>query len=160
MWKKREEVSTEIDPEQKYTKTELTDITDAILREDARAELCRFCSERGDETGQVKSMPQYQPDGAPIVDGEGMALALDFPEFECKNGHTWFQGEGKARGIGGDNPILFEEHFQSRRRREIYNQVGVPDPSIVQGQYNRSHPQGRKINTPEQRAKGGASYYR
>lgn len=67
---------------------------------------------------------------------------------------------GKTRGIGGDNPILFEEHERARKRREIYNTNGVPDPSLVAGIYNRSHPEGRKINSPEARKKHGASYYR
>jgi hypothetical protein len=59
-----------------------------------------------------------------------------------------------------DEPVLLEEHLYSRRRREIYNQNGVPDPSIASGNYWRSHPQGRKVNSPEQRKRNGASYYR
>lgn len=90
----------------------------------------------------------------------GVPLQLAFPEFGCLNGHKWFQGEGAVRGIGGDNPILFEEHFQSRKRREIYTTVGTPDPNIVVGIYNRTHPQGRKVNSEEQRKKNGASFFR
>lgn len=67
---------------------------------------------------------------------------------------------GKQRGIGGKNPILFAEHEYARRRREIYNSLGVPDPEIVSGLYNRTHPAGRKVNSPEQRKASGASYYR
>lgn len=67
---------------------------------------------------------------------------------------------GKERGIGGDNPILFQEHEQARKRREIYTENGVPDPSLVSGLYNRTHPQGRKVNTDEARRKHGASFYR
>jgi len=67
---------------------------------------------------------------------------------------------GKPVGIGASPPILFEEHVYSRKRREIYNQNGVPDPNIVSGIYWRTHPQGRKVTTPEQRKKNGASWYR
>lgn len=67
---------------------------------------------------------------------------------------------GRPIGIGADPPILFEEHIYSRKRREIYNQNGVPDPNIVSGIYWRTHPQGRKVTTPEQRKKNGASWYR
>lgn len=67
---------------------------------------------------------------------------------------------GKPKGIRGDNPILFEEHLYARRRREIHNENGVPDPSIAQGMYFRTHPQGRKVNSEESRKRHGSSYYR
>jgi len=67
---------------------------------------------------------------------------------------------GKERGIGGEDPILFEEHIHQRRRREILNENGVPDPALKQGLYWRPHPDGRKINTDEARKKHGASFYR
>ena len=71
---------------------------------------------------------------------------------------------GKVRGIGGENPILFAEHIYARKRREIYPKSeaanGVVDPSIQQGIYNRQHPEGRKVNSEEQRSRNGASYYR
>jgi hypothetical protein len=67
---------------------------------------------------------------------------------------------GKERGIGGENPILFQEHEQARKRREIYTEGGTPDPSLVSGLYNRTHPQGRKVNSEEARKRHGASYYR
>lgn len=67
---------------------------------------------------------------------------------------------GKERGIGGLDPILFEEHIYSRKRREIYPENGTPDPALVSGSYNKSHPEGRKINSPEARRRHGASYYK
>lgn len=67
---------------------------------------------------------------------------------------------GKERGIGGKDPILFEEHFYMRRRREIYTESGTPDPGLVIGMYHRTHPQGRKVNSEEQRKRNGASFYR
>lgn len=137
-----------------YTNRQMELMADELLREDARAELCRVCKQRGDETGVVESRKQE------AADLEGNPLYLSFPEYKCKNDHTWFKGEGLARGIGGDAPILFEEHLQSRRRREIFPANGTPDPSIVAGIYNRTHPQGRKVNTEEQRKRNGASFFR
>lgn len=66
---------------------------------------------------------------------------------------------GKKKGLRGKDPILFEEHIYQRRRREILNQNGVPEPGLVQGTYWKSHPEGRKINSKEARAKG-AGWYR
>lgn len=143
-----------LDPNRRYSQRELGELADELLREDSRAEVCRDCGARGELSGRVENTHQ-----AP-VDAAGNGLIVNFPEYMCDNGHHWYLGEGAVRGIGGKDPILFEEHFQSRRRREIYNSLGAPDPSIVSGMYNRAHPQGRKINSPEARAKHGASYYR
>lgn len=67
---------------------------------------------------------------------------------------------GRPRGIGGEDPILFAEHLYQRQKREILNENGVPEPGIVSGMYYRSHPEGRKVNSEEQRKKNGASYFR
>jgi len=67
---------------------------------------------------------------------------------------------GKRKGIGGENPILFDEHIYQRQRREILNENGIPEPGLVKGLYDRTHPEGRKVNSPEARAKHGASWYR
>lgn len=143
-----------------YSNRQLELMADDLLRGDARSELCRECKQRGDETGNNQRVPQTDEEGNSIIDGEGHPLIIIFPQFKCKNGHIWYKGEGLARGIAGDNPILFEEHLQSRRRREIFPSNGVPDPSIVAGIYNRTHPQGRKVNSEEQRKKNGASFFR
>lgn len=66
---------------------------------------------------------------------------------------------GKKRGIGGENPILFDEHIYKRQQREILNVNGIPDPSITRGIYHRPHPEGRKLNTEAQR-KAGSGFYR
>lgn len=50
--------------------------------------------------------------------------------------------------------------LMERMKREIYPASGVPDPAIVSGLYWRTHPQGRKVNTDEQRKQNAASYYR
>lgn len=62
--------------------------------------------------------------------------------------------------IRGEHPILFQEHLKNRHKREIYNRLGYPDPSIEQGIYYRTHPEGRKVNSEEARKKHGAAYYR
>lgn len=67
---------------------------------------------------------------------------------------------GKERGIGGEDPILFVEHLYQRQKREILNENGIPEPGLVQGMYFRTHPEGRKVNSEEQRRKHGASYFR
>jgi hypothetical protein len=144
----------EFDPNVTYTAAQLEAFAEQLLREDARSELCRECNERGQETGSV------QPTTQDAQDAEGNPLVIEFTEYECANGHKWFAGEGAMRGIGGENPILFKEHFDSRKRREIYTSCGTPDPEIVSGMYNRTHPQGRKQNSSEQRTKNGASFYR
>jgi len=167
------------DPDQKYTNAELEEFADQLLRTDTNRELCRRCRAKdpdslpyGEETGEIESVPQLHEDGPqkgePMLDAEGNQLYLDYAEFQCKEGHRWFQGEGQRRDIRGPNPILFESHLYTRKRREILVESGTPDPAFTmdrfgkptQGVYNRSHPEGRKINTKEQRAKNGASYYR
>jgi hypothetical protein len=127
---------------------------------DSKRELCRKCGRYGQQTGVIESMPQADNDGNPITDGDGNTLYMDFPELMCENSHRWYLGEGKHRGINGKNPILFENHLQDRRRREIYTSIGTPDPSIQRGMYNRTHPQGRKVNSKEQRKRNGASFFR
>lgn len=157
MWKRFEEqepVTPEVEEGVKYTPSELEAKADVWLREDSRRELCRKCDQPGSLTGEVKTKKQS------AKDKQGTELTLEFNQYRCDNDHTWYKGEGKMRGIAGENPILFEEHFQSRKRREIYTARGTPDPNIVSGSYNRTHPQGRKVNSLEQRQKNGASYYR
>lgn len=87
---------------------------------------------------------------------------LDLMADEILRAHarTLDPDTGKPNGIKGDAPILFEEHLYARKRREIYNQNGTPDPSINEGMFWRTHPQGRKVNNDVQRKKHGASFYR
>jgi hypothetical protein len=161
----------------RYSSEQLIEFADKLLREDSNRELCRKCKDKDDgvnslpygtETGTIESVPQFTAEEEPLLDDEGNQLYLDFPELKCEKGHRWFQGEGQRRDIRGPNPILFESHLYNRKRREIYVEAGTPDPAFTmdrkgrptQGMYNRSHPEGRKINTKSQRAKNGASYYR
>lgn len=157
-------------------KEELELWADQLLKEDSNRELCRKCKEKdsdclpyGEETGEIESVAQYdEQTNEPIVDDEGNQLYLDFPELRCEKGHRWFKGEGARRDIRGPNPILFASHLYGRKRREIMVESGIPDPSFTKdrfgrpthGMYNRVHPQGRKVNTPDQRQANGASFYR
>jgi len=151
-----------------YSGWQIEQMANALLRDDSNKELCRKCGKYGEETGEVESMPQVTKAGDPQTDDEGNVLYMDFPEIQCEAGHRWYLGEGKRRGIDGENPILFENHLQERRRREIYTEVGTPDPALTQdrwgrptqGMYNRTHPDGRKVNTAEQRKRSGASFFR
>lgn len=161
------------DPNRTYSKRELEELADQMLKDDANREVCRRCKEDGDplsygeETGIVESVPQYV-EGEPFLDEEDQQLYLDFPELECKRGHKWYKGEGPRRDIRGKDPILFESHLYQRKRREIYVAAGTPDPAYTmdrfgkptKGSYNRVHPDGRKVNSKEQRSKHGASFYR
>jgi hypothetical protein len=112
------------------------------------------------KTGAIKYELRVTKKGDPQIDEEGQNIYKEIPEYKCENGHLWDKGEGKRRGIDGENPILFEEHLIKRKKREIYCVAGTPDPSIESGLYNKSHPQGRKVNTKEDRQKHGASYYK
>lgn len=65
------------------------------------------------------------------------------------------------------DPTPFQEHpvilrwdrLKERKKREIYNKNGIPDPSICQGMYWRAHPQGRKFNTSEKRKASALGFY-
>ena len=107
------------------------------------------------DLGQEESLVIYEDEG--YTPGQLDEMADQILRAYCKSVDP---ETNRPRGIGGENPILFEEHVYSRKRREIYNQNGTPDPNIASGIYWRAHPQGRKITTPEQRKKNGASWYR
>jgi hypothetical protein len=171
-----EEVELVFEDHTKYTSEQLSGFADALLKDDSNRELCRKCRDElgpnslpyGKETGNIEAKAQYDNKGHPVLDIDEEQLYVEFPEFECEQGHRWFKGEGQRRDIRGRNPILFESHLYNRKRREIMVESGIPDPAFTldrfgkptQGIYNRSHPAGRKINTKAQREKNGASYYR
>jgi hypothetical protein len=154
-WKKEE--APEFVEGQQYTERELELMADAMLKADSKQEMCRKCGCQGFTTGvQNVGVQHGTTEEGVIVD---IGLALVFPELECKNGHTWFQGEGKDKGFKGKNPVLLEEHLIARKRREIMCENGTPDPNIVAGLYNRTHPDGRRVNSKESRERHGASFY-
>jgi len=73
----------------------------------------------------------------------------------------------REAGASEDAPILFQEHIEPRWRKEVRVESGTPDQTITnslsadgQTMFNRQHPQGRKVNSEQQRKTNGASYYR
>lgn len=148
------------DENKTYTRPQLGLLADEFLKQDSRREFCRKCEQEGAKTGMMKFVLRVNKKGEPQIDEEGQNIYNEIPEYKCENNHRWFKGKGKRRGIDGANPILFEEHLIKRKKREIYCAAGTPDPSIESGLYNKSHPQGRKVNTKEDRQKHGASYYK
>ena len=97
-----------------------------------------------------------------------------FADAMLKADSKQFDNYGKQTGI------LFEDNLYNRRKREVYAKSkeanGIVDPTLTasiasrdergrvkgdgQTMYNRTHPEGRKVNSPEQRKKNSASYYR
>jgi hypothetical protein len=136
------------------TEAELAELADELLRQDARRECCRECGDYGEPTGRTTPVAQDYFDAA------GRQLVLHFPELGCGAGHRWHAGEGRPRSIAGPNPILLEEHLRERRSREIYTEIGTPDPSIVRGLYFRAHPEGRKLSSAAQRRDSAAGFFR
>lgn len=58
--------------------------------------------------------------------------------------------------------ILFFDALKRRQRHEIYTAQGTPEPHIVSGLYNRTHPNGLPWNSSEKRklSTSGPSFYR
>lgn len=104
--------------------------------------------------------------GADLGDNPKKILEL-VPDFDAAINYTADQLLLQAerilceddRGIGEYPAILRKSHIENRKRREIYVNSGTPDPSVVQGIYNRTHPQGRKYKSPEERKANGDSFY-
>lgn len=158
-----------------FTNKETEEISNALIKKDANRELCRKCKEEdpdclpyGNETGEIEWKPQFDNDNKPIVDDEGNQLYVEFPELTCAKGHRWYKGEGARRNVKGRNPVLLDSHYKMRQQREIHVDIGTPDPAFTRdrfgrptrGEFNTTHPNGRKVNTPEQRRRSGASFYR
>lgn len=157
----KEEFDATQEPSKDMSGWQLEKIADELLRTDSRHEVCRSCGRSGSETGEFEFQPMIDSKTKEYVtDDDGNVIYADVPEIICEKGHRWYLGEGKRRGIDGRNPILFENHLRDRRRREIQTGNGTPDPSIARGIYNRCHPQGRKVNSKEQRRRNGASFFR
>jgi hypothetical protein len=73
----------------------------------------------------------------------------------------------REAGSDPEHPMLFQEHIEPRWRKELNTASGTPEQAISdstsadgQRMFNRQHPQGRKVNSQEQRRTNGASYYR
>jgi hypothetical protein len=73
----------------------------------------------------------------------------------------------REAGSPAESPFLFQEHIEPRWRKEVYPTGGTPDATITNSLspdgvtiFNRTHPDGRKVNSDTQRRSNGASYYR
>jgi hypothetical protein len=138
------------DSSKKYSKLQLEELADALLRDDANRELCRKCRDiepastpYGEETGEVEwQIQKDKTTGDPLFDNEGNTLYVGFPELQCPQGHRWYKGEGPRRNINGKDPILFETHIYNRRRREIYVKDGIPDPQFTMDRWGKHPVQG------------------
>lgn len=56
--------------------------------------------------------------------------------------------------------ILNPDQWKARIKHEIYVGIGTPDPSVVQGLYWRTHPQGLNWYSKEERKGTRRSFYR
>lgn len=60
-----------------------------------------------------------------------------------------------------EEPVfLFASQLRQRSKREIYCSNGVPEPHIVSGMYNRTHPNGRRWRDAERMRETKGSFYR
>ena len=63
-----------------------------------------------------------------------------------------------------DPAWLNADRYKHRSKHEIYCAAGTPDPAIASGLYWRTHPEGRRWRTPEERRGGDGeldrSFYR
>lgn len=88
----------------------------------------------------------------------------DYTEFELG---MYADQMLRDAGASDEAPFLFQEHIESRWRTERSTANGTPDPTLTkalskdgQTMFKRQHPEGRKVNSKEQRKINGASYYR
>lgn len=86
---------------------------------------------------------------------------FEAPEFEDGRSYTRRELEAMADVmVEGFEDVLSRSQLASRLRREIYVTSGIPDPHKVSGLYWRTHPEGRTVNSDEQRQRNGAGFYR
>lgn len=106
---------------------------DEILADDLRAELCRECEARGVSFGTALELTVLDKHGADT----GLRAVVE--QFVCEQGHVWHAGEGRARGRGGESPILLDEHYAYRRSKEAYMASGTVDEWTKPGMFHREH---------------------
>jgi hypothetical protein len=114
-----------------YSPSDLDRIATELLENDMRAELCRECDRRGVEFGDPAMLIVSDRDGR---DTGMRAIASG---YVCENGHTWYAGEGKARGRGGDNPILLADHLEHRKSHELAYEGDID--TVSPGMFHRPH---------------------
>lgn len=113
--------------------------------------LCRECHEAIHDKATVvwAYPPRYELSRAEIIEY--------VPDFEEGVDYSDYQLELLADRIllinpDDERPVLFSDHLRRRHMREIYVNNGSPDPSIVEGLYWRTHPQGRAWWSARERA--------
>lgn len=103
-------------------------------------------------------------------------MGKDLPPFDSsRSDYTAFElqlyTDQMLREDRLNNPtgpqVIFQEHIEPDWRREVLADIGTVDEAVTKAQskdghtlYNRRHPQGRKVNSKEQRSTNGASYFR
>lgn len=113
--------------------SELDRMADEILAADLRSELCRECDRRGVVLGEPEMLTILDRD----EQDTGVRAVAE--RYVCEQGHVWHAGEGKARGRGGDSPILLDEHYAHRRSKEAYMAEGVVGDWTRPGMFHRDH---------------------
>lgn len=106
---------------------------DELLAADLRSELCRECGKRGVALGDPELL--IVTDRSDNDTGIRAVVA----RYVCEEGHVWYAGEGRARGRGGEAPILLDEHYAHRRSKEAYMAEGVVDEWVEPGMFHRDH---------------------
>lgn len=108
-------------------------MADEMLEADLRSELCRACDRRGVALGEPEMLTILDRDD------EDTGVRAVAARYVCEEGHVWYAGEGKARGRGGEAPILLEDHMAHRRSKEAYMADGVVNEWIEPGMFHRDH---------------------
>jgi hypothetical protein len=100
-----------------------------------------------DPTNIKKDVPDFDPElefeytpRELLLLAEKMLLEDEKPPYEYP---AWLNGSA----------------MRDRLKREIYCSAGTPDPSIVEGMYWRTHPDGRPWQPEDLRRGGGLSFY-
>lgn len=65
----------------------------------------------------------------------------------------------EAQPLTEDPVVLDYNRYRERVKREIYLSSGNMDNIVSPGMYWRTHPNGRRVNSDEQKKKNGTSYY-
>lgn len=99
-----------------------------------------------DRTAILEGVPDYE-EGCCYSEREKLLLAEKILRSDSKSPQEF-------------PTVLFYEHLKERWKREIYTANGTPDPSVASGLYWRTHPEGRKVNSDDQRKRNGAGFYR
>jgi hypothetical protein len=112
---------------------------------------------RKSEIEQAKELPAFDP-SKKYTDRQ---LELYATKMLLEERSEIAEKREAGETVSDDGPMwLNQAQIDMRHRREIITRDGTPDPNIVQGIYNRTHPEGRKVNSDEQRKKNGAAFYR